>query len=364
MASPPSRTDLAGTPTVATYKLAIGALYDYVASLLGNGTATIASETEKKLARENLGVGQFGSKNKLINGAFLVDQRNGGSASTITAGAAIKYTLDRWYASCTGANISVQQVAGIASQAKSARLTGASGCTATLYGQRIEAANSADLKNQNVTTSLFIKSSSARVVTWSAYYANSADNFSAKTLISSGTINATTTADFFSFSFNAGSNAGNGIAIELTTGGLGIGETIIYDQLQLEKSSIATEFECRLVSAEIILCQRYFYKTYNLATAIGSISLGGCVELKTQSTNSFHTFPTLKFSSFMRVSPTVTLYSPNTGASSSAYNTSSTLDVSAVSSLVGDSGTNVYINNVSIGAGVSLLVHVVASAEI
>ena len=258
MSAPPNRTDLAGTPTVATYKLAIGALYDYVASLLGNGTATIASDSEKKLARESLGVGQFGLKNKLINGSFLIDQRNSGNASTITAGAAIKYTLDRWYASCTGANISVQQVAGIALQAKSARLTGASGCTGTLFGQRIESVNSVDLKNQNVTTSLFIKSSSARVVTWSAYYANSVNNFSAKTLINSGTINATTTADFFSFNFNAGSNASNGIAIEFSTGALGVGETIIYDQIQHEKSNIATEFQSESIQQELANCQRYY----------------------------------------------------------------------------------------------------------
>lgn len=268
MASPPSRADLADTPTVATYKLAIGALYDYVASLLGNGTATIANETEKKLARENLGVGQFGSKNKLTNGAFVVDQRNGGSASTITAGAAIKYTLDRWYASCTGANISVQQIAGIASQAKSARLTGASGCTATLFGQRIEGINSTDLKNQTVTTSFFAKSSSARVVAWSAYYANSTDNFSSKTLIASGTINVTTTADFFSFSFNAGSNASNGVAIEFATDGLGIGETIIYDQVQLEKSNVATEFQSVSIQKNLTACQRYFNKASLFGTKV------------------------------------------------------------------------------------------------
>lgn len=258
MASPPSRTDLAGTPSVAAYKLAIGALYDYVASLLGNGTATIANDTEKKLARESLGIGQFGSKNKLINGAFLVDQRNGGSASTITAGAAIKYTLDRWYASCTGANISVQQVAGIALQPRSARLAGASGCTGTLFGQRIESINSVDLKNQNVAVSLFIKSSNARVVTWSAYYANSVDNFSAKTLISSGTINATTTVDFFSFVFNAGANADAGVAIEFSTGILGVGETIIYDQVQLEKSNVATEFQSISAQNNLTACQQYY----------------------------------------------------------------------------------------------------------
>lgn len=259
MASPPSRTDLAGTPTVATYKLAIGGLYDYVASLLGNGTATIASETEKKLARENLGVGNFGFKNRLINPEFSVDQRSSGSASTITAGAAIKYIVDRWYATCTGANITAQQIAGISDNQYSLRLTGASSNSAIMIGQRIESANCYDLKNKDVTVSLNAKSTSARTLTWTAYYANVADTFTTKTSIATGTIDLTTSVEKFTFTFNAGANAGNGIAIEFTGGALLAGSTIDFDFVQLEQSAIATQFEKRSAQSEVALCERYFY---------------------------------------------------------------------------------------------------------
>lgn len=51
-------------------------------------------------------------RNKIINGAMLVDQRNAGVAQTITAGAVLAYTVDRFYAFCTGANVTGQQVAG------------------------------------------------------------------------------------------------------------------------------------------------------------------------------------------------------------------------------------------------------------
>jgi len=258
MASPPSRTDLAGTPTVATYKLAIGGLYDYVASLLGNGTATIANETEKKIARENLGVGNFGFKNRLINPEFSIDQRSSGSASTITAGAAIKYIVDRWYATCSGANITAQQVAGISDNQYSLRLTGASSNSAIMIGQRIESVNCYDLKNKDVTVSLNAKSTSARTLTWTAYYADVADVFIAKTSIATGTIDVTTSVEKFTFIFNAGSNAGNGIAIEFTGGALLAGSTIDFDSAQLERSAIATEFEKRSTQNELMLCQRYY----------------------------------------------------------------------------------------------------------
>jgi len=272
MASPPSRTDLAGTPTVATYKLAIGGLYDYVASLLGNGTATIASETEKKLARENLGVGSFGFKNRFINPEFLVDQRSGGGASTITAGAAIKYIVDRWYATCSGANIAAQQIAGISDNQYSLRLTGASSNSAIMIGQRIESSNCYDLKNKDVTVSLNAKSTSARALTWTAYYADVADVFSAKTTIATGTIDVTTSVEKFSFTFNAGANAGNGIAIELSGGALLAGSTVDFDAMQLEQSAIATEFEKRSIQQEFLFCLRYYEGGQRRTKYIGNVT--------------------------------------------------------------------------------------------
>lgn len=263
MASPPNRTDLAGTPTVATYKIAIGLLYDYVASLLGNGTATIASENEKKLARENLGVGSFGFKNRLINPAFSVSQEFGTSSTSVTAGGAIKYVVDQWYASCTGANITAQLITGISDQKYSLRLTGASGNTTATLGQRMEGINCIDLKNQNIAVSFKSKASSNKTITWTAFYANSENVFSSKTSIASGTLNITTTVNDYSFSFNGGANAGNGIAIEFSVGGLGSTETIDFDKMQFERSAIATEFEKRSIQNELSACQRYFEIGYS-----------------------------------------------------------------------------------------------------
>jgi len=260
MASPPSRTDLAGTPTVATYKLAIGGLYDYVASLLGNGTATIASETEKKLARESLGVGNFGFKNRLINPEFLASQEFGSASTAVVAGAAIKYIVDQWYATCSGANITAQQVAGISDNQYSLRLTGASSNSAIMIGQRIESFSCYDLKNKDVTISFNAKSTSARTLTWTAYYADVADVFTAKTSIATGTIDVTTSVEKFIFTFNAGANADNGIAIELSGGALLAGSTIDFDAMQLEQSAVVTQFEKRSIQNELILCQRHWQR--------------------------------------------------------------------------------------------------------
>ena len=262
MSAPPNRTDLAGTPTVATYKIAIGLLYDYVASLLGNGTATIATSAEQAKAREYLGVGATGFKNRLVNPEFMIDQENAGASVSVPVSASVKFVVDQWYALSTGATITSQQVAGIGDRQNSLRFTGAAGNTGLTLGQRIEASSCADFKNQVVTVSLKAKVSNAKTVTWVASYANVADNFTAVTQIATGTFDATTSATSFNFSFNAGANAGNGLLITFSITSLLASETIEFDQMQFEKSSVPTEFQGRSEQQELAMCQRYWENGY------------------------------------------------------------------------------------------------------
>jgi hypothetical protein len=198
------------------------------------------------------------TKNRLVNGSFAVDQRNAGSSQTFTAAAAVAYTVDRWYGSCTGANITGQRVAGTSPNQYAYRFTGAASNTGTLFGQRIESFNTYDLISTTITGSVTLKSSSITSVTWTAYYANSSDTFSSKTSIATGTLTINSTATRYSFSFDAGANAGNGIAIEFTTGALTATNTLQYENAQLEIGSSATPFERRLYGQELANCQRYY----------------------------------------------------------------------------------------------------------
>lgn len=198
------------------------------------------------------------TKNRLVNGSFAIDQRNAGASQTFTAAAAVAYTVDRWYGSCTGANITGQRVTGTSPNQYAYRFTGAASNTGTLFGQRIESFNTYDLISTTVTGSVTLKSSSITSVTWTAYYANSSDTFSSKTQIATGTLTINSTATRYSFSFDAGANAGNGIAIEFTTGALTATNTIHYENAQLEIGTSATPFERRLYGQELANCQRYY----------------------------------------------------------------------------------------------------------
>jgi hypothetical protein len=211
-------------------------------------------------------------RNRLINGNMAVDQRNSGASQTFTAAAAVAYCVDRWYVSCTGANITGRRVSGTSPNQYAYKFTGAASNTGLIFGQRIESLNCADLVSKTVVGSLTVSSSSITTLTWTAYYANSADTFSSKTQIATGTLTITSTATNYSFSFSAGSNAANGIALEFSCGALTATNTLQFENVQLESGSIATAFEQRPYSTQLALCQRYYYRVTMAAASLDGSS--------------------------------------------------------------------------------------------
>ena len=236
-------------------------------------------------------------RNRLINGSMGVDQRNSGASQTFTAAAAIAYSVDRWYASCTGANITGQRVSGTSPNLYAYKFTGATSNTGLIFGQRIESLNCADLVSKTVVGSLTVSSTSITTLTWTAYYANATDNFSAKTQIATGTLTITSTPTNYSFSFNAGSSAANGIALEFSCGALTGTQTIQFENVQLESGSIATAFEQRPYSTQLSLCQRYYYRI--TAEAAGAIMGGVGYAVNTTVARGIDYFPVT-----MRIAPT------------------------------------------------------------
>ena len=117
-----------------------------------------------------------GFRNRIINATCVIDQRNSGAAQTIVAGANVAYTVERFYAFCTGVNVTGQQVFTPAID-DGYRFTGASLVSAIGFGQRIESFNCFDLAGSTVTLSAFISNSLLTAVTWSAYYATTTDSW-------------------------------------------------------------------------------------------------------------------------------------------------------------------------------------------
>jgi hypothetical protein len=202
-------------------------------------------------------------RNRIINGGMAVDQRNSGASQTFTAAAALAYSVDRFYGYCTGANVTGARVAGSSINQYRYQFTGAASVTAIGFGQRIEAANSYDLNNGTAYFSVDLANSLLTTVTWTAYYATTADSFGTlasptRTSIATGTFTVTSTVTNYTASISIPSAATTGIEIVLTVGAQTSG-TWTIGNVQLEAGSSATPFERLPIGETIGLCQRYYY---------------------------------------------------------------------------------------------------------
>ena len=222
-------------------------------------------------------------RNRIINGNCAADQRNAGAAQTITAGSALAYTVDRFYAYCTGANVTGQQVAGATANQYRYQFTGAASVTAINFAQRIEALNCADLAGTTATFSVDLANTLLTTVTWTAYYANTTNTFGTLssptvTSISTGTFTVSSTVTRYNVQIAIPSAATTGLQIVLSVGAQTSG-TWTIGNVQLEAGSIATPYERQIYSDQLAQCQRY----YTQLNATTNFSVWGTTLINTSS---------------------------------------------------------------------------------
>jgi hypothetical protein len=213
-------------------------------------------------------------KNRIINGAMQIDQRNAGAAQTITSGSTV-YTVDRWIGYFGGGNGTAQRVGSVG--AYSLQFTGGAGVSGWQCIQRIESYNIVDLANQTVTLSFTVSSSTQTSVGLFYNTPTAQDNFSSlnSTGTISGGVTVTSTPTRQSLTFTMPSNATNGFQFFFQLGSFTSG-TFTITNVQLEVGSSATPFERRLYNQELANCQRYYYKISGASTdriALGHNSL-------------------------------------------------------------------------------------------
>ena len=288
----PARNILDGTalPSTSTMKSSLGDLRDYLAETLGPVG----------------GVFTAGLRNRFINGGMAVDQRNAGAAQTITAAAALAYTVDRWYAYSTGANVTGQRVAGAGTTQYRYRFTGAASVTKIGFAQRIEAANSFDLNGRAVVVGVELANSLLTTVTWNAWYANTADTFGTlaaptRTSIGSGTITINATATRYHIPITLPAAATTGIEIEFSVGAQVSGTWTIGEAQLVPGSASELWREQRPIGMELALCQRYTWIASLAAASVGSGYFSSTTALDSY----------VKFPVTMRISPTVSAIGTN-----------------------------------------------------
>ena len=254
----------------------------------------------------------FGFKNRIINGAMVIDARNAGASVTFNDET---FPVDRFRGHCTQTSKLTAQRSSTAPAgfSNSLLLTSSSAYSVTsgdifMLGQGIEGFNVGDLgwgtaNAQTITLSFWVRSSLTG--TFGGALRNSAGNrsypftytisvantFEYKTVTVVGDTSGTWLTDNgvgirLVFSLGAGSTysgtagAWAGSNFWSATGATSVvgtnGATFYITGVQLEKGSTATSFDYRPYGTELVLCQRYFYSLGG-STAYEMIGTGACI---------------------------------------------------------------------------------------
>jgi hypothetical protein len=246
-------------------------------------------------------------KNRIINGAMVIDQRNAGNIQTIGS----SYSIDRWKAdrvASGGAVLTGQQVSdaptGFNNSYKFTVTTAGAPAASDYFqwAQYIEGYNMADLgwgtvNAKPATLSFWAKSSLS-----ATFSVGLRDGGFAYSYVIPFTTSTPGTWQFFSFTITpptvgtfsttngygldihfcpgVGSTVGttntntwfSGNVIGYTSSGIlaNNGATLQIAGVQLEKGSTATSFDYRPYGTELALCQRYFTKNTGYSSVVGS----------------------------------------------------------------------------------------------
>jgi hypothetical protein len=334
----------------------------------------------------------FGFKNRIINGAMVIDQRNAGAEVNPAVNGT--YYLDRWCISSGAAGkLKIKQNAGaVATPSGFINYLGVTSLSAYSVGaseqfgvyQPIEGLNIADLNwgtanAQAITISFVVYSSLTGTFGGSirnssadrsypfTYTISAANTWETKTVTIAGDTSGTWLKTngvgmYVYFGLGVGSTlsgtAGSwaGTNYPSATGATSVvgtnGATFYITGVQLEKGSTATSFDYRPYGTELALCQRYFETSFEVGTAVAEAQVApemiSSVFSGTTDARSQYVF----FSTKKRATPTITLYrgldSSTAGkwaVYSGAWNTLTTNNGSGVSV----NGFFVALNKTSLG---------------
>jgi hypothetical protein len=309
------------------------------------------------------GAGMGAFRNRIINGDMRIAQR--GTSFPISGVNSNYYYLDRWTTYATGTFIFSQQTLTASDTpfqlgfTNSLRLTGTGTSTAYEIMQFIEGYNTVDLKwttsfGVPITVSFWLRSLCTAGTVIAVTMRTSTGSYAYNSPI---TITNPSTWQYVTVTIPPPPNGATGIGL---TNGVGLtldigsyaatagqaptpnawlasnyttiagttnimataGNYIELTGVQLEKGTVATGFEFRNYAQELALCQRYFQKSYSIATAPGTATESGnwayYLPVAIGSTNNWiQSGPVLQVS--MRTAPAIVLYN-SAGNVTTAWN--------------------------------------------
>ena len=324
----------AGTVTV-TLPSANGTMLTTASSTGISGSAISSGTVAEAYGGTGTSTGYYGFKNRIINGAMVLDQRNAGASVVVGSGV---FPVDRWFAvEDTDGALTAEQVedvpAGFVHSLKITTTTADTNLTTTQtaqFMQMIEGFNVSDLgfgsaSAKAVTLSYWVKSSLTGLMGGSlrndsanrsypfSYTISVANTWEYKTITIEGDTSGTWLTNNgigFRLVFSLGcgpSRLGTAGAWNANNNTGPTGEVPVIGTLnatwqvtgvQLEKGSTATSFDYRPYGTELALCQRYYYKVVTESAASKQLAPNGFADSTTTA------FCWTQFPVEMRISPT------------------------------------------------------------
>jgi hypothetical protein len=306
-------------------------------------------------------------RNKIINGAMTIDQRNAGASVTVNGGT--QFGVDRFFGEDNTDGVFTLQQSSVAPVGFTNSLlatittadTSLSAAQLAIIGQRVEGFNIADLNwgsanAQPVTLSFWVRSSLTGTfggAFWNdagnrsypySYTISAANTWEYKTVTVAGDTTGTWLTNNgrgvnIAWSLGVGSDfqatagAWTGSLRLSATGAVSVigtlGATFQITGVQLEEGTAASPFENRLYGTELQLCQRYFFQVSSTNAVNGENA--GITGLSNGSNEMQRTNMTLPVT--MRVTPTISVSNvKGTGTDLRAYNGAAVQNVTALGS--------------------------------
>lgn len=229
------------------------------------------------------------ARNRIINGGFALNQRAPASNADDT------YAHDRWYALTQTGAIALSTVSNPEDgQPQCARLTQSQASAQRMgYAQIIESADCRDLRGQTIHALARIRCSSAQAIRYAVLEWTGTADAVTSDVVADWTSATFTTAGFFvstttnllvtgsvtpsanawtdlssnTISASAGSSANNLILLIWTEATAAQNITLDIGKVRLGKGITPVPFEPMPAENLIALCQRFYEKSFNLATA-------------------------------------------------------------------------------------------------
>ena len=212
-------------------------------------------------------------RNIFINGDMSIAQRGTTSSSTGYQ------TVDRWQLN-TGTQQEQKTDTPNARFSNSFEVTGTTAGSSG-YGicsQRIESKNVLPVLGQTCTLSAYVKNTGTSTVNVSVevYRANSTDNFSGLTLLTSLTGQAITTSwNRITFpSFTVTDACATGLEVRIFRYDASNDQEWLLTGVQLEAGTTASDFEFLPYDVNLTRCQRYFYQAGTNLNGAGQVTFG------------------------------------------------------------------------------------------